>query len=176
MTKYARRLARLHDFATDLGFVAGACAITAMAAIYCYEMIVRYHFGAATKWGNETIAHLQLVVVFTLLPHVTRIGTHISVDLVHQLRARWSPIIRLYVNIVGCGACTFMAWASYGENLRQFERFIETQGNFPIPKWWVSVWITYGFASAALYFLRAAVTGRRAKPVLGFIPGGTGQL
>lgn len=105
----ARRLSRFHDVVIDAGFLAGAAAITGMALIYCYEMVVRYQLGAATRWGNETIAHLQLVVVFAVLPHVTRIGTHIAVDLVLQKRPSWTAIVRLYVNIVGFAACAFMA-------------------------------------------------------------------
>lgn len=45
-------------------------------------------------------------------------------------------------------------WISANETLRQFNQGITTISAYPIPKWWVSIFIPYGMLSAALYFLR----------------------
>jgi TRAP-type C4-dicarboxylate transport system permease small subunit len=50
--------------------------------------------------------------------------------------------------------CLMGAWISGTETWRQYVREIETISAFPIPKWWVSVFIPYGMLSSSLYFWR----------------------
>ena len=151
-----RSLARFHDALSDLGFVLGVAALGGIVLVYSYEITVRYFLNAPTKWATETVQNLLVFVIFLVVPHVTRLGSHISVTILPD----FVPVLRMplkyFTIIAGAGMCFFAAWIGLGENIRQIQFVIFTEANYPIPKWWMSIAITYGFAGSALYFLRQA--------------------
>lgn len=151
-----RVAARIHDAVSDLGFLLGVAALGGIVLVYSYEITVRYFLNAPTKWATETVQNLLVFVIFLVVPHVTRLGSHIAVTILPD----FVPVLRLplkyFTILTGVGMCLFAAWISFGENVRQIQFVIVTEANYPIPKWWMSVAITYGFCSAALYFLRQA--------------------
>ena len=82
------------------------------------------------------------------------------------------------MNAIGAVLCVFIGYISLTENVAQYRGSIETIGNIPTPKWWLSVFITYGFANSALWYFRLIATrGEPIEPVLSFLPrSGTGPL
>ena len=50
--------------------------------------------------------------------------------------------------------CLFATWFCAVETWDQYRGDIETISAWPIPKWWVSIFVPYGFLSAGLYFFR----------------------
>lgn len=171
MTRLLGGIGRLHDWLTDIGYILAALALAAMGVIYCAEVTLRYFLNAPTTWATETLSHLMLVAVFLALPHATRAGAHVAVTLIADLRPRWARPVGIILNLVGALVCLFVAWLSYGENLRQYTQNIETLGNVPLPKWWISSWITFGFASAALWFFRLVFTPPPIRPRWKILPG-----
>ena len=159
-----RSAARLHDAITDLGFVLGSLALGGILAVYSYEVAARYFFSAPTKWATETVQNLLVFVIFLTVPHVTRLGAHIAVTILAEYVPALRAPLKYFTIIAGVGMCLFAAWISFGENVRQIQLSIVTEANFPIPKWWMSIAITYGFIGAALYFLRLADWTGTMKP------------
>jgi C4-dicarboxylate transporter DctQ subunit len=165
----------LHDYLTDISYVLAATAITLMGAVYCMEVVLRYFFNSPTRWSTETVANLMLVMLFLSLPHATRSLNHIAVTLVVDLFPRQAAIVDRVINFIGMVLCGLVAYVSFGENVRQYTSMIETSGNIPIPKWWMSVWITYGFGSMAIWYLRMMFEPGPIPPRLRFISSTTGQ-
>lgn len=166
-----RGFCRLHDALTDAGYVAGALALFSMAAIYCYEVVTRYFLGVATDWANDTFSNLLVITIFSMAPHATRMGQHISISLLVELVPSLRTVLKIFTGIFGISVCLFAAWMSLDENLRHIEMEIVTEQNQPVPKIWMSFWITFGFFLTALYFARAMFTSDAVKPVSWITPG-----
>jgi TRAP-type C4-dicarboxylate transport system permease small subunit len=158
-----RPLLRLHGLVTDLGYLAAAFGLIGMGALYCMEVVFRYFLNAPTRWSLEFITYLMLVVTFLAIPHAARAGMHIAVTLLADLYPRQAWRILTAMNAIGLILCSFIAYISLLENIAQYQGSIETIGNIPIPKWWLSVFITYGFANSALWYLRLLF--HRAGPI-----------
>ena len=159
-----RGICRLHDALTDAGYAAGALALFSMAAICCYEVVTRYFLGIATDWANDTFSNLLVITIFAMVPHATRAGQHIAISLLWELVPSWRRGLKLITGITGLAVCIFAAWMSFGENLRHIELELVTEQNHPLPKIWMSAWISYGFIGAALYFLRGLIPAEAVKP------------
>ena len=57
------------------------------------------------------------------------------------------------------------------ENVAQYRGYIETIGNIPIPKWTLSIFITYGFANSTLWYLRLLFNANQPiEPELAILP------
>lgn len=150
-----RWLCRLHDALTDAGFLIGVLGLASLVAIYCYEVLTRYFLGVATDWANDTFSNVLLITIFAVVPHATRSGAHVSISLLVDTVPRLEPPLRYITGIVGVAICLMAAWMSLEENIRQVALEIVTEQNRPLPKIWMSGFITFGFVGAALYFLRS---------------------
>ena len=171
MTRPVAALCRLHDALSDAGYVVGTVALGAMTAIYCYEVLTRYFLDLATDWANDTFANVLCIAIFSMVPHATRRAQHVSITLVIEIAPRLRPALKAFSCVFGFVMCAFAAWMSYEENLRQIVQEVVTEQNHPIPKWWMSVWITFGFLGAAFYFLRALFDREWVRPVSWITPG-----
>jgi C4-dicarboxylate transporter DctQ subunit len=171
-------LLRLHGLITDIGYVLAALGLCAMGALYCMEVVFRYFLNAPTRWSLEAITHLMLIVTFLAIPHAVRAGMHIAVTLLADLYPRHGKRILVAMNAIGAALCAFIATISAMENIAQYQGSIETIGNIPVPKWWLSAFITYGFANSALWYLRLLFNGGEPiEAVLKLLPRpGTGAL
>lgn len=166
-----RALLRLHGLITDIGYLLAALGLAAMGLLYCMEVVFRYFLNAPTRWSLEVITYLMLMVTFLAIPHAVRGGMHIAVTLVADLYPRQARRILIAMNAIGAILCAFIAYISLIENVAQYQGSIETIGNIPIPKWGLSVFITYGFANSALWYFRLiAARGEPIEPVLTFLP------
>jgi TRAP-type C4-dicarboxylate transport system permease small subunit len=166
-----RPLLRLHGLVTDLGYLAAALGLAGMGALYCMEVVFRYFLNAPTRWSLEVVTYLMLAMMFLAVPHAVRAGMHIAVTLIADLYPGSAARLAVVLNGIGFALCAFLAYVSLGENVAQYEGSIETIGNLVFPKWWLSVFITYGFANSALWYLRLLFNGGRPiEPVLSLVP------
>jgi len=149
------RLAQWHDRVTIAGFAAATLLIGVIAASFCYEVVVRYFFGAPTSWTYAVGSYALCAAIFLAIPDLTRRNAHISVNLIFEhLSPKRTRTLAVFIGLLAAAACFVAAWITGSESLRQFDDDISTITSFPIPKWWVSVFIPYGFFSSAIYFLR----------------------
>ncbi len=148
-------LARAHDGLTDVSFQFAKLCLAIIVFAYCYEVAARYLFNAPTWWADEAVSYSLCIGIFTMMPHVTREKGHVAVtllvDLLSPARAR---LVYWFIYLLGFLACAAAAWISLDENIRQVVKEIQLMKVEPLPKYWISTWITYGFASSALYYLR----------------------
>lgn len=160
-----RVICRIHDAATDAGFVVGTFGLFMMVAIYTYEIVNRYFLGVATDWANDAFANILCVTIFALVPHVTRQGAHISISVLVEVVPRVKPVLRVFTGVLGFAVCALAAWMSLEANIRQVALDIVTEQNRPVPKIYMSAFITFGFFGAALYFLRSLLPDGVVRPV-----------
>lgn len=148
-------LTRLHDRITDLSAVLAVVALALIVSAYIFEVFTRYFLSAPTSWVSDFVAYALSASVFLALPKVTRDRGHVAVTiLIDVMPARIAGIVHVAVCSVGFLCLGYTAWISLHENMRQFTRGIMTLAMNPIPVWWVSSFMTYGLALAALYMLR----------------------
>ena len=163
-------LCRFHDAMADFGYIVGSVGLASMATIYCYEVLTRYFLGVATDWANDAFSNVLCVTIFSVVPHATRRGAHISISLLIEMVPKTGPSLKIFTGIVGTAMCCFAAWMGFQENVRQITMGITTPDNHPVPSWWMSVWITFGFLGAAFYFLRGLFDHPAVKPVSWITP------
>jgi C4-dicarboxylate transporter, DctQ subunit len=154
LMKIVRYLCRIHDALTDAGYIIGVVGLSSMVLIYCAEVVTRYFLSSALSWANDTFSNVMCVSLFAMIPHATRAGRHIAINLVPELLPAARIPLAYLAAAAGFLVCAFVGWMSLEENIRQIDLGIVTEQNNPVPKIWISAFITYGFFGAALYFLR----------------------
>lgn len=148
-------LARLHDGVTWLGYLGGTIALGVITFAYCYEVLARYVFDAPTTWANELVSYSLCASVFLMMPHVTQKGGHVAITLFVDIAPK--GLAKFMIWVICCMsflACALATWISLDENVRQIVKNVYLMKVTPIPKWWISVFITYGFGLSALHFMR----------------------
>jgi len=150
------RVAKAHDALTRLSFALSKACLVAIVATYSYETAARYFFNAPWQWSGQIVGYALSVGLFLALPELTRRKGHIAITFVLEaLPVAPARGLRFALDLVSGLVCLVVAWIAFEANLRHIandEMMVEID---PIPKIWLSVWITYGFLSAGLHFLRA---------------------
>jgi TRAP-type C4-dicarboxylate transport system permease small subunit len=151
----ARAAAGLHDRVTIAGFRTAAALLGLIAVSFCYEVAVRYLFNAPTSWANALVSYLLCAAIFLAVPELTRRQAHVSINLlVDRASPRTARAMQRAILAAAAAACLFATWFSANATLSQYEQDITTISAYPVPKWWVSIWIPYGLFNAGLHFLR----------------------
>jgi TRAP-type C4-dicarboxylate transport system permease small subunit len=149
------RLLNLHDAITRGGYQLAALIVLLIAGSFCYEVAARYFFDAPTSWANAVVSYLLCPVIFLAMPEQTRRHSHIAITImVERANTSWRRIWRISIAAVAAATCFGVFWISAGETWTQYRDSVLTVAAYEIPKWWISIFITYGLLSSALYFLR----------------------
>jgi len=153
------RLAGAHDAITSFGFVLAQVCLFAIVFSYSYETVSRYFFAAPTSWSNEIVAYALCIGTFLAFPEVTRRKGHITITfLTESLTPPTARVAYVATCLVSAAVCLLVAWICLQSNLlhiRSEEMLVRVHS---IPKIWISAWLTYGFLSSGIYFLRLAFT------------------
>jgi len=145
----------LHDRLTLAGFGLAAALVGVIAAAFCYEVLVRYFLSAPTSWTYDLGCYLLAAVIFLSVPEMSRRGAHIHVNLLlDALSPQRARLLRTVIGVLAAVACLAAAWITANETWRQYVQGVWTLSAVPIPKWWVTIHVPYGFLNSALHFLR----------------------
>jgi C4-dicarboxylate transporter, DctQ subunit len=151
-------LLRLHDRVTEWGVLAAMAALALIVAAFTLEVAARYGFDTPTRWTADLVSYLLLFLTFMAMPHVTATGAHVAVTaLLERLPAARQRRAGQLIAAVGAVVCALLTWITLGETVRQATSGVRMMAAYPVPKAWISLWIVYGLASSALYFLRLAL-------------------
>lgn len=146
---------KFHDRITHALFVVGVILVAFIAVLYVYEVGSRYFFNAPTSWGNDTSSFMLSAATFLCIPQLVKDGGHVAVTIVFQYS---SPNTALWIARVTAVAaaiiCAMGAYMTFEEVTRQIANDILTNTTTAVPKWWITVFMPYGLANAALYFVR----------------------
>jgi C4-dicarboxylate transporter DctQ subunit len=148
-------LRALHDRLTAIGFAGAALSVGLIIVSFWYEVFVRYFLAAPTVWAYAVASYALCPMIFLAMPEMTRRGAHIAIEyLVDALSAKYRRLLTWTVTLATALVCFIGTWITGAETWRQYVEGIETVLAFPIPKWWVSIFVPYGLLSSAIYFLR----------------------
>jgi len=165
VTPALSRLAAAHDAVTRAGFGLAQICLLVIVGAYSFETVSRYFFAAPTSWSNEVVAYALCIGTFLALPEVTRQGGHISISILTDvLRGGVRKIVTQVIAGVAGIVCLYVGWVLLDANISQVARGEMLTRITPIPKIWISAWITYGFLGASLHFLRQAAGEKVAAP------------
>jgi TRAP-type C4-dicarboxylate transport system permease small subunit len=155
MGLFWRKLGSLHDAVTTASFVGAAIVLGAIAFAFCYEVAARYLFSAPTSWANAFVSYFLCAAIFLAVPDLTRRRAHVAISLLlDRLPPERAVVLNRVIGAASAAACLLATWISGNATLDQLSTGIDTISTYPIPKWWVSVFIPYGMFSSGLYFLR----------------------
>lgn len=149
---------RLDRF-TKLSWYLSGVALSFVLLSYIYEVAARYLLNAPTSWSSDANELLLAATVMLALPEVTRERGHIVIGFFLEKLEIQKRERAVRINFGVCFVvCSLVAWACFQETHRQYVSGIETMWYDPIPKWWLSSLLPYGFGLTAIQMLRAAVT------------------
>jgi TRAP-type C4-dicarboxylate transport system permease small subunit len=147
--------AKAHDGLTKFGFQLAKLCLVVIVSSYTYETVARYFFSAPTWWSNEVVGYALCIGVFLAMPELTRRKGHIAITFtLESLPPSAANRLSVVLNLISGLVCLLVAWMSLQENIRQIANDVMLVRVEPIPKIWISIWITYGFLSSGIYFLR----------------------
>ena len=159
------RVFRIHDLITDAGRALAILCICLICLSFVYEVTARYLFNAPTSWANAFVAYFLCASIFLVVPELTRRNAHVVITILREaLPTLGQRRLDLVLRVIAGGMCLFAAWFCAAETLKQFERGVETISAWPVPKWWVSMFVPYGFLGAGIYFLRQTMGEAPAAP------------
>ena len=163
-----QKLAGVHDAVTSASFACAAAVLAAIAVSFCYEVAARYFFGAPTSWANALVAYFLCAAIFLAIPELTRRRAHVAISLVvERVGPHGAVMLNALIRAAGAAACLLAAWFTGNATLDQFNLGVDTISAYPVPKWWVSIFIPYGMLSSGLYFLRHLAGVDEAVPIAG---------
>jgi TRAP-type C4-dicarboxylate transport system permease small subunit len=147
--------ARLLDAVTRLGLYLSGLSLALILFSYVFEVVMRYFFNAPTSWTHDVIQWLMAATIMLAMPEVTRAKGHIVISFfLEKMDPESRQRLGRVIAVAGCMLCWTAAWICFQETARQYGQNIETMWNHPIPKWWISALIPYGFAFSGLQMMR----------------------
>lgn len=148
-------LKNFHNYLTHLSSLASGVALATITGAYLYQVFMRYFLNSPSSWSNDVVSYLLIVMIFLALPKVTQESKHVTVTfLVEKLGKSAALLTHRSISALAGLVCFAACGISVSENSYQIANDIYTMGNHPIPKWWLSVFISYGLISTGLYFFR----------------------
>ena len=138
----------------DLDLFLAALVLAIISAAYCYEVVSRYFFNSPTIWASPLVSYSLCVTIFLALPDLARRGQHVSIDL-HELwlSPKTIEILKIVTNSVAAVFCLTAAWITAEQAWSEFVAGVLTNSYVPVPKWWVFIFIPYGFRNGGVFFL-----------------------
>jgi TRAP-type C4-dicarboxylate transport system permease small subunit len=153
-----KTLGSLHDASSRALFRVAGLALCAAVGLYLFEVVMRYIMNAPTTWSTEVVQYSLAVLIFAALPAVTMRSAHVAIDIVpDSLPARPARILARFNTLLGAAACGTAAYIVGAAMMKQFSTGLLTNAANPIPRWWITLVIALGLASAALHFARQAL-------------------
>ena len=151
-----RRLVRIYDrLVAALAVLAGLTIMLAMMFVVV-DVSGRFFASAPIAWINEYTEHLMVFIPFFGMAWlVRRAEGHVRIDLVaNALSPRAQGWLAAWVALLCTGTCAFAAYYASLETVKNFDRGIETIGNYPAPKWPLIGAVALGLGLCAIEFAR----------------------
>ena len=157
---WVTRVTHLLDKVTQVSWYVSGLALFLILFCYILEVVMRYFLNAPTSWTNDVIQWFFAAMIMLAMPEVTRVKGHIVISFfLEKMSSKSRQRLGHVIAFIGFIMCLIAAWICWQETARQYAQNIETLWNHPVPKWWISAFIPYGFALSGLQLFRhAAVT------------------
>ncbi|MFH1079712.1 MAG: TRAP transporter small permease [Pseudomonadota bacterium] len=154
-------LAAFLDELTKLSLYLSCLTLLLILAAYVYEVVARYFLNMPTSWTYDLSTWFLGASVMLALPEITRRESNIVISFIlDKLPLGYRQAAKRVIPMVAFIFCLLAALICFQETVRQITHGIETYWSNPVPKWWVSIVIPFGFALSGFQFLRSGL-----KPV-----------
>jgi C4-dicarboxylate transporter DctQ subunit len=158
----SKKIGRFLDIGIDklstISFRLSGLALLLIITFYVLEVVLRYLFNSPTSFTIDFTQWLLAAMVMLALPEVTRTNGHIVISFfLEKMSKATRQKLERSLKIVGCFLCLTAAWICLGESIRQYGTDIQTEWINPIPKWWISIFLPYGFGLSGLQFLKMGI-------------------
>ena len=155
---------RLLDSITRFSLFLGGTGLFLLLFSYVFEVVMRYFFNMPTTWSYDLGKAFLCSSVMLALPDITRNQGNITIDvLLEKLPPMTLKKAKQLITLTCCGICLATAWICFDETLRQYTANIETFWNNPVPKWWISSLIPFGFLLSGLQFFRLSIVTKKQE-------------
>jgi C4-dicarboxylate transporter, DctQ subunit len=148
---------QLYDnFVDALAYVAVTLLLAIMVGISA-DVAARYFFGDPIGWMLEFVEHSLLCILFFGMPWLTRQGGHVSIDmLVEALPITQRRLLVTFNQLVAGTISAFVGSWSVFTAIDNFQRSVETNGIYPMPRGYLIAVVALGFALTSIEFFRRA--------------------
>jgi len=137
--------------------VLAAVIVAALAGCVALEVVMRYFFGAPTRWVIEFSEYALLWLAFLAGAWILRAEGHVRVEMLTEaLSPAWRRRLHVVTSWLGAAACAVFCWASTAYVLRIRESGEMLFKSVPLEKWTVMAVMPPGLALLAIEFLRRA--------------------
>ncbi len=168
-------LGRWHDGLTQFGYYLGCLALAIIFGAYIIEVFARYFFNAPQWWASEAVSYSLCAGTFLMMPYVTWKKGHVAVALIFDILPRGGVRPAVWLTyIMGFAVCAFATWITFDETHRQWVNDVHLMAVKPVPKYLISMFIPFGFASSTLHFMRM-LDWRNIDPDTASSAGGLGE-
>ena len=150
-----RGMASILDLLTRASSILSAMALAVILLLTLNEVSMRYFFNSPTTWANDVNQWFFALTVLLVIPEITRTQGNIAITvLLDRLPHTRRDLASRAIFLLSFSICIAAVYISGIETLRQYQSGITTMWVSPIPKWWISTVIPFGFLLTALQFLR----------------------
>lgn len=128
------------------------------------DVAARYLINQPIGWMQEFVQHSLLFILFLGMPWLTREGGHVSIDmLVDALPpAGQRMLVSAGLLVAGLSSGFIAFWAAVS-TVDNFQRGVETNGIYPIPRAWLIGVMALGLTLTAVAFVRRSYTTFKAS-------------
>lgn len=141
---------------TACGLLA-AVIVAALAGCVALEVVMRYFFGAPTRWVIEFSEYALLWLAFLAGAWILRAEGHVRVEMLTEaLSPRWQRRTHFVTSWVGAGVCAVLCWTTTAYVLRVRETGEILFKSVPVEKWEIMAVMPPGLALLAIQFARRA--------------------
>ena len=151
--------ARVHDAITLVGYAGAVACLVVIVCSYTYEVGARYFFAAPTTWASSLVSYMLVLMVFLVMPELTRARSHIFISIVlDSMPPRQAMWFQRGSYVAAALACLLASLFCLDVTVQQYVRGIWTVNEWAVPKWLLSWAIPYGLLSTSIYFVRHALS------------------
>lgn len=119
------------------------------------DVAARYLINQPIGWMQEYVQHSLLYILFLGMPWLTREGGHVSIDMLVDALPMAGRRVLIAAGLLVAGfAAGFIAFWAAVSTVDNFQRGVETNGIYPIPRAWLIGVMALGLALTAVEFFR----------------------
>ena len=131
--------------------------VAALAVCVGLEVVMRYFFGAPTRWVIEFSEYALLWLAFLAGAWILRAEGHVRVEMMTELLSpRWQQRLHFVTSWLGAGVCAVFCWVTADYVLRIYESGEMLFKAVPVEKWTIMAVMPPGLALLAIQFVRRA--------------------
>ena len=146
--------------------ILGACLLFLIAAIICFEVLVRALGGASRLWVIEVSEYALLFITFLGAPYLLEKNAHVLMDLLYNSFAGKTRLLVQGLNAaIGLTACAILTVIGVQVVLEQFEVGVREVTVMRPLSWWITAALPLGMGLMSVQFLNQLLRTFRGEVI-----------